>query len=701
MTGVMITSLRLAGVFLFVAAWANAEAPTATANDPAKPVEDEYTEEVTVRGRADELVGVADSASQGATGREQLQNRPLLRAGELLETVPGVIITQHSGGGKANQYFLRGFNLDHGTDFRVSVGDIQVNMPSHGHGQGYSDLNFLIPELIDTVEWKKGPYYAEEGDFSAAGAVNIDYVRSLPRGLIELSGGSFDWSRALFARSWTAADGDLLLGLDASRYDGPWRRPDDFRKTNGLLRYSRGDSGAGFAITAMGYDGRWDATDQIPRRAVASGALDRFGLIDRTVGGESSRYSLAGERHWSAGSGGLTRLSAHAMHYELDLFSNFTYFLDDPEHGDQFEQLDERDVFGLRLDHRRAWSWSGHPVEASFGVQGRFDQIENGLFHTAARRRLSTVRSDEIDQLTGGPYADLSLRWSPWLRSRAGLRGEFYRAEVESDLPENSGSEEDFLLSPKLSLIFGPWRDSEVYVNYGWGFHSNDARGATIRVDPATGEPVDRVQPLVRAMGGDVGVRTQALPGLQSSITVFVLDIDSELVFVGDAGATDASRPSRRTGVEFANYWQARPWLAFDLDVAFSRGRFRDDAPEGDRIPGSIERVIAAGVSIDGLGGWEGGLRLRTFGPRPLIEDDSVRSDDSTLVNARAGYEFGNGSGGLRLTLEVFNLFDDKASDIDYFYTSRLRGEADEGVDDIHFHPAEKRSVRLLAGWRF
>jgi outer membrane receptor protein involved in Fe transport len=653
-------------------------------------------DEIKVSGRDADLLGVADSASEGVTGRRELALRPLLRAGEVLETVPGVVITQHSGGGKANQYFLRGFNLDHGTDFRITVDDIPVNMPSHGHGQGYSDLSFLIPELIDTVRYKKGLYYADEGDFSAAGAATITYVDTLDRGLVQLAPGGGGYRRALVADSVKVAGGELLGGLEYLHEDGPWKRPDDYQKGNGIVRFHAGDAANGLTFTAMGYDGRWRSSDQIPLRAVREGLLGRFGELDPSDGGGSQRFSLAAEVR-SGGAAALTTFSAYALDYSLRLFSNFTYFLEDPVHGDQFEQVDERQVYGGKLDRQWAMRLLGKEAEAAVGLQGRFDDIHNGLFHTENRVVLSATRQDGIRQLTAGPYAQARVRWTPWLRTIAGVRADYLYCKVDSSLPVNSGLRNNSIVSPKLSLLFGPWRASELYLNLGEGFHSNDARGATIRVDPRTGEPARPVPPLVRAKSADVGVRTTLIPRLQTAVTFFQLDLASELVFSGDAGTTLAGRPSRRRGVELQSSYRPLAWLSIDADYAVSRARFADFGPVGRHIPGAIGTALSAGVSVADAGNLFGSVRLRYFGPRPLVEDGSVRSRATSLVNLEAGYAFPRD---LRLTLEVFNLLDARASDIDYFYASRLRGEP-APVNDIHFHPAEPRSLRLVAGWRF
>ncbi len=636
---------------------------TDATKDPKKKQDDKspkptgYVEDVTVVGRADELVGTADSATQGTIGSVDLEQRPILRPGEILEAVPGVIITQHSGSGKANQYFLRGFNLDHGTDFRTTVDGIPVNMPSHGHGQGYTDLNFLIPELVSAEQYRKGPYAARDGDFSAAGAVDIELVRSLPRAIVDGTAGTFGYGRLLAAGSHRIDEGDLLGAVELLHNDGPWVHPDDYKKYNGVLRYCRGDAAHGFSISAMGYSGTWNSTDQIPERAVDSGSIDRFGSIDPSDGGESKRFSLDADIRQAVGTT-LLRARVYALHYDLKLFSNFTYFLDDPVNGDQFEQDDRRFVSGFEFTS----TWTpkvGHgSIETEAGVQLRRDDIANGLFHNVGRVRLSTTREDDIVQWGGGPFVETRVSWTNWLRMIAGVRGDIYRASVDSNLAVNSGDAHDFLASPKLSLVFGPWSKTEYYLNMAYGFHSNDARGATISVDPSTGAPADKVPPLVRAKGVDLGVRTQAVKHLQSTLSVFNLDLASELVFVGDAGVTEAGRPSRRSGFEWANFYKPRDWWSLDLDVAYAKARFTDPDPVGDRIPGAVEGVVNGGFTIIDLHHFFGSARVRYFGPRPLTEDNSVRSMSSTLLYADFGYQFQKG---VRLMLSGFNLMNEKS----------------------------------------
>ena len=637
------------------------------------------------------LIGVAAAASQGAVTAAQLETRPIMRSGEVLETVPGVIISQHSGEGKANQYYLRGFNLDHGTDFATTVDGVPVNMPTHAHGHGYSDLGFVIPELVSGVQFRKGPYYVEDGDFSAAGAATIRYVNEVEQPFVHVGAGMDGWGRVLAAASPTVGRGRMLAALELNHNDGPWTRPDNYRRGNGVLRYGRGDAQGGFSLTGMGYWADWDATDQAPLRAITDGTLPRFAGVDTSDGGRTHRVSVAAD--WQhGGSGTATRANAFVMSYGLDLFSNFTYFLDDPVNGDQFEQADGRWIYGGRLIRRRLGRWGSRPVESALGVEIRHDDIGTvGLYHTRDRARLATVRQDAVRQTSLAAFTKSETEWTPHVRTTLGVRGDLYRFRVRSDLAGNSGTEWDALVSPKVLAAFGPWEGTELYASAGLGFHSNDARGATIAIDPSTNEPAQGVTPLVRARGVEAGVRTVRLRGIQSTLALWVLGLDSELVFVGDAGTTEASRPSRRYGLEWNTYARLGSAVTLDGDLSLSRAHFTDDEPAGAFIPGAVARVVSFGISLAPPAPIFGSIRVRHFGPRPLIEDASVNSEPTTLLNLQAGYRVGRA----RLVLDLFNVLNATDSDIDYFYTSRLPGEPGDGIEDVHTHPALPRTARV------
>jgi len=651
--------------------------------------DDQILQRVLVDGSRSNQMGVADAASAGSVTQQELAGRTVYRPAELLEAVPGLIVSQHSGEGKANQFYLRGFNLDHGTDLRTSVDEMPVNQRSHAHGQGWTDLNFMIPELAVRLDYKKGPYSAEEADFASAGTASVVYANRLLQGVASASAGQNGYRRALLADSLDTDRGSLLYALEALHNDGPFTNPDDYRKLNAVLRYSEGYANNGFNVSLMAYRADWNSTDQIPLRAVTDGRIGRNDAIDTSDGGKSHRYSLSGAWRRTRDDGA-SKVNAYIIANQLDLYSNFTYFMDDPEHGDQFAQPDKRVTSGLNASH----SWHHHTdtgnSETTIGLQLQNDNIFNGLYNTQARKRLSTTREDHIVESSAGLYVENNTRWTPAFRTVVGARVDNYHVDVRSDMAANSGKASDTLASPSLSVIYGPWQTAELYANIGNGFHSNDARGATISIDPKSGDAADKVTPLVRSRGMELGARGAWLPGLQTSLSVYRLDFDSELTYAGDAGSTNAGPTSRRYGVELSNYYKPLKWLSVDLDLAYARARSRGDVEEGRYIAGAIEGTGQLALTVDDGGPYSASLKLRYFGPRPLIEDNSVRSNSSMTLNGRFGWKIKKG---LALELEAFNITNRRDSAIDYYYASQLKGEA-APVDDIHFHPIESRSLR-------
>lgn len=651
-------------------------------------------ESVTVESSRTSQIGISDAASQGYITQKQLEARTVYRPGELLEATPGLIVSQHSGEGKANQFYLRGINLDHGTDLRTTVDGMLVNQRSHSHGQGWTDLNFLIPEITSGLQYRKGPYYADEGDFSSAGAVSVMYADRLNQGIASAGLGQNGYKRLLVADSPKINSGNLLYAIELYKNDGPYNNPDDYKKINGVLRYSEGNTANGFNITAMAYQAKWNATDQIPQRAIDSGYLNnRFDAIDNTDGVKAQRYSLSGAWHQSTATHS-TNLNAYIVHNKIDLYSNFTYFLDNPVDGDQFYQPDSRVTTAINGDHSWQMPFLNFKSENKVGVQLQNDNIYNGLLSTKARERLSITRQDHIVESSVGVFFQNTTFWTEKIRTIAGVREDYYHNDVSSNLAVNSGVSNSTVFSPKLSFIFGPWSKTEYYFNIGSGFHSNDARGTTISVDPKNPTLLSNNEPpLIKSHGFEIGTRSEFITGLQSSLAIYQLDFDSELLFAGDAGSTaDTGRASRRVGFEFSNYYKPTDWLTIDADLAYARARYRDSNPVGNRIPGSIEGVASLAMSIEHLGPYYGGLQLRYFGPRPLLEDNSVRSKSTATLNGRIGYKI---NPKVMVNLEAYNLTNRKDSAIDYYYTSRLPGESAVGVDDTHFHPIESRSFRI------
>ena len=671
---------------------------------------------VNVQGREDDLVGVASSATQGTVGAKQIQDRPILRSGEVLETVPGVIITQHAGGGKANQYFLRGFNLDHGTDIAISLDGMPLNLSSHAHGEGYADMNTVIPELVQRVDFQKGPYYADVGNYGSAASADVAFFKTLPQNFFQLEGGGDGYARAVFGVSHKAGSGNLLVGGEVYHDDGPWKYPDDYLKFNGLITYSRGDEANGFSITARGYHGKWNSSDQIAENAVPLVGL--FGTLNPTDGGNSERYSLQGEWH-RENEKSKTKIMMYGFYYDLDLFSDFTYYLTDPVHGDQFEQKDKRWAVGLDARHTIFGEWFGRKVENTLGFQIRNDWVHNGLFQTENRERAdktdsdtgtilpATTQEDRFTDTQVGIYWENKIQWAEKFRTVAALRGDVGHVDVTSLVNSaNSGAATKFLPSPKLSLIFGPWSKTEFYLQGGFGFHSNDARGATQTVQPVSdanpypNTPASRIPLLIPTKGAEVGVRSVAVPHLQSTLSFWYFRSASELQQSGDTGGTVASaQPSNRYGVEWANYYTPLEHLAFDFDIADSRAFFTtidgaDAAPAspgGKRIPEAVGLVVSSGVTLHDYKRFSSSLRMRAFGPRDLTSDGIYRSNATVLLNADVGYQINKR---WRFVVEFLNLLNRKDHDIDYAYESRITPAADSAFTDV-FHPVEPFQVRF------
>ena len=631
--------------------------------------------------RGQNLLGATNSASQGTFGQADIANRAYSRPGEVLELTPGLIVTQHSGSGKANQFFVRGFNLDHGTDFAIRVDGIPINLPSHAHGQGYLDVNWLIPELVDTVNYKLGPYYADVGDFSSAGALDLQYLQSMPHGIASVTAGQFDYYRTLVANSTPMGRGHLLYALETTFYNGPWVVAEDFNKFNGVLRWSSGDSDFGYAISAMGYHSNWTATNQISADAFNAGIVSRFGSLDASDGGETTRSSLNLES-WSHDDDTSTKANAYIAAYDLDLFSNFTFFLNDPVNGDQIEQVDNRIYGGYNFSKQYRTTFMDHTI----GTQFRSDKIFNlGLNHTRQRELVAPTRTDNVDQQSASLYYVNETRLAEKVRSYGGLRGDIYRFNNRAELtPIDSGTVTDAIFSPKTGLIFGPWAESELFMNWGQSFHSNDARGVTASLNPA--------QPLVKSEGSELGVRSWLTEKWNSTLTAWYLTLDSELVFVGDEGTTEAGAASKRFGTSWSNHLQLFRNLAVDADYAFVRPRFET----GERIPNAVQNVLGIGAILRGpTSPWYSSLRLRHYGPAALIEDNSARSSTTTLLNMQFGYDARRWA----TAVDLFNVLNRHDNDIVYFYESQPLGLPASSA--YHFHPVEPIMARVTWTGKF
>lgn len=653
---------------------------------------DQTIEEIQIWGRSLQLLGRADSASKGVVGYSDFSTRPIGRVAELIEVIPGMIATQHSGPGKANQYFLRGFNLDHGSDFSTYFDGMPVNLRTHAHGQGYMDLNFIIPEIIERVDFRKGPYFADSGDFSLAGSNSMKTYDVLEEDFTELTLGSEDELRFVTANSFQLGDGNLLYAFEHQQTNGHFVLDQDVRKFNALVKFTGNLGDIPSRITFSGYDSQWASTNQVPQRAVDSGMISRFGFIDPDLGGESSRYSVTGNfefENWD--------LNLYSSSYYMSLINNPTYTLNDSVNGDEFEQEDERLLFGGSLRNETETDMFGLPTRRVIGVDIRYDDVgELNLFNTSGTVRTGSIREDEAQELSIGTFVELQFSITDQFRLTTGLRLDYYDLDVDALRPGNSGSASDSLLQPNIGLAYR-WNDNlEFYVNYGHGFHSNDARAAVNTIDPITGGPAEAQDVLVEGIGNEVGFRYDNLNGFNISIAAFELETDSELVFVGDAGTTEPSDPTQRSGIELNSFWEITEGLVFDLSAAKANGHFKGLPSNANSITDAHEEVIGAGLTYVNDSGLTASMRVRYFDDAALTEDESVRKDGSTLVHAGVSYAFDS----WELGLDVLNLFDAEDDDIAYYFESKLASES-AGVEDIHFHPSNPRTIRLLMKYRF
>ena len=712
---------RKRAFLLAAGALALAAATTASAQQTAPPPKSAPagpTIEVVVTGSRLNLLGVATTASQGSITQEELLLRPVYRVGQLLETTPGLVVTVHSGEGKAQQYLVRGFNLDHGTDIANFVDDMPVNRPTNTHGQGYSDSNFMMPEVTNGLDFTKGPYYAAVGDFGAVASTHVKIADQIPN-QVSLSAGTLGVYNGFLGGTYKLGGDDRVMGgFYLGHVDGPFDHPDDFRKIDATLRYSHGQADDGYDLTAMYYNGKGNLTTDQPLRAIQQGLISRFGTLDPYDGSLSERFSLSGH-YATRGDDWRFTANAYYVRQTMTLFSDFTHFLDDPVNGDQEEQSEARTTLGGTAAFRLTHNFGSVGSDTSVGLQARYDDAFVDRRHTAQRVVLDyceveqpsgmaiaqpAVRggcsADRVHLLDLGPYIENTTRWAPWLRTVVGLREEYYRATDRSLISGFDGSRSQSLFQPKGSLILGPWAKTELYFSAGRGFHSDDVRGVFGTV-PLSGEPVAAgpTPLLAPALAEELGMRTNIIPKLALQVAVFQQDFSSELTYNANAGQDEASAPSRRQGVEISAQYKPLAWLELNTDLAFSKARYRGDFAsfglDQPYISNAPRFIGSIGVIVDDLGLWFGGLQWRALGSYPIDDgEETPRDKGYSEFNADIGYKV---SPHLRLQLDVFNILNTKANSAAYFYTTRLKGEPADGVADFQVHPLEPLSMMVKA----
>jgi outer membrane receptor protein involved in Fe transport len=672
-----------------LAGWGGARA------EPAESVDGGALQDIVVTAERLKLIGIASTASEGVVVDAELALAPAYRPGQLLETVPGLDVTSHSGEGKANQYLMRGYNLDHGTDLAIYVDEMPVNEPTHAHGQGYSDVNFLIPELATNIRYSKGTYYAGEGDFASVGAVHLNYLNALDD-QIALTAGTLGFQRLFAAGSPALGDGRLLGALELQHYDGPWDHPDDQRKINAVLRYSSGDEHDGYSLTGMFYHGLWNSTTDQPARALSEGLIGRFGSLDPSDGGQAERASVSA-RWFAATGGGQLAANGYVINNQLTLWNDFTHFLTDPVNGDQEAQRENRITVGGGAGFTRTDELAGWRNDWLTGVSTRFDF--NDVSRVPTRSRVTLPASadpldfferDRVRLSDVAAYAQVTTHWLPWLRTVVGLREDRIQG---SDSGTNPGEASASLFQPKASLIVTPLATTEFYLSAGRGFHSDDLRGVNqAALTGVAGAPL-----IARQDGAEIGIRQQVGRRLAITLALFSLDAQSETTYNPDVGQDSAGPASRRRGFELNVTYQAAAWLELYASYSADHARFKtpfDDGTGhvGEYLPNAPVATGSFAAYVKERGAWSGGLQYRYLGAYPLSSDGAVRGSGYGEWNGDIRYAF---ESGWNLALGVYNIMNTKANAAEFWYIDRLPGEPAAGVADIHLHPLEPVSVRL------
>jgi len=709
--------------FWAIAAHAQDTAPASDA-DAADAASDAGTTpsggpDIVVTASRLDLLGTAATASQGVITAKEVELRPIYRPGQLFESIPGLVVTIHSGEGKANQYLIRGYNLDHGTDFANFVDDMPVNKPTNTHGQGYSDLAFLIPQIVEGIDYTKGPYYAAIGDFGSVASSHTRLANELPTMVTAMVG--TDGYQSLFGTSTASLGTDkrLLGAIELAHFDGPWHPPQNFKKINTVLRYTQGSSTDGFSLTGMYYQSEGGLITDQPQRAIDEGLIDRYGTLDPTDHSKSLRYSLSGHLDKPVGDNGKFSLSLYGIHATMTLWNNFTHYLDDPVNGDQEAQNEDRWTFGGVTTYTFKNKLGTLDSETVIGLQGRYDSNFVNRQHTLHRTTVldycmleqedgpaisypavnSYCNADRVHLYDIAPYIQNTLHWTDWLRTTVGVREELYAADDVSSVTGTSGSGHQWLFQPKANLALGPWEKTELYFSYGRGFHSNDVRGVFGTV-PEEGIPLaGGATPLLSATEGiELGLRTDIIPKLSLQLAVFQQDFGSELVYNPDTGQDEAGAPSRRQGIEVSGQYHPLRWLELNADLAFSKPRYHTDnlaafGLDAPFIADAPNFIYSAGILVNDLGPWSGGIQWRRLGTHHLNDGEDYPTDKGySEFNMDVRYAL---PGGWRLGVSVFNIFNSKDEAADYYYTGRLPGEPAEGVTDFQVHPLEPRSARF------
>jgi hypothetical protein len=624
---------------------------------------------------------LTSSSEQMIPGRD-FELRPHGRPADVLRLIPGLIINQHQGGGKAEQYLIRGFDADHGTDLALFVDGVPVNLRSHAHGQGYADLHFLIPETVRAVDVLKGPYFPEYGDFATAAVVKFNTLDYVEENTLEIGGGSFNTQRYLTLLSPTRDQLKTLIAAELYRSDGPFEHPNGYLRFN-LFAKATADVTEDLRLSLWGshYRAEWHGSGEIPARAVRSGLIRRFGAIDPNEGGVTERTNLNVDAVWALSENQRVSINAYGSYYRLSLFNDFTLFLNDPDNGDMINQRDRRFVAGFDGRYEIKTLPLGIPLTSTAGFQYRLDTPRVVLATAVQRHQTGRIQDADIVEQSFSPFVKFDLAPVEWMRLVTGARGDVFRFDVEERVNTTderlSGGATKARPNVKANLVLGPWARTEFFGNFGTGFHSNDARAVIANPD---------LQALPTATGYEFGIKSRVLPRTEVFATYWFLDLDSELVFVGDEGTTEPRGRSHREGVEVGTRIRLLDWLTFTGDFTYTtRAEFVDT---GLAVPLAPKWTARAELTARLPWGVSSSFEMRHIGDRHADEFRHQTARGYTLFNATARYRYKN----FEAFLSVENLTNTDWREAQFFFTSRLPGEPAEGVDDIHFTPGTPRS---------
>jgi outer membrane cobalamin receptor len=646
----------------------------------------------TQRITLDELVLKSEDDILSSILLVDLRANPVNSSQELLRRVPGLFIGQHAGGGKAEQIFLRGFDVDHGTDVRIEVDGMPVNMVSHAHGQGYSDLHFLIPETIQKIDFGKGPYHADKGDFNTAGYVDFTTKESLDTNYALFELGDFNSQRLLTLLNVFKKENktNAYLAVEHVRTDGAFESPQNFRRTNLFSKYTtRFKNYDKLSILGSYFTSEWTASGQIPQRAVDNGSITRFGAIDDTEGGNTSRLNLSAQHITSLGENQSLQTQAFYSYYDFELYSNFTFFLEDPINGDQIRQKENRSVLGLHSVWKNKKNRTESNIEYKIGAGFRRDQVnDNELSRTKNRTELlERIQFGDIQQWNAHSFFDVEVDFGKW-EINAAARLDYFHFKYQDQLQNNVElSGDEWIVNPKFNLSYQANTELQLFLKSGIGFHSNDTRLVLQQ---------NRNTFLPRAYGVDLGTVWKPSKKLLINTALWYLLSEEELVYVGDAGIVEPSGRSRRYGVDFGFRYQITDWLYLDSDVNWAYARSLEETPGNDFIPLAPDYTYTGGISVMNFHGFSGGFQMRYLDTRPANEDNSISARGYFITDVTMQYQWKQ----LELGIVIENLFDAAWNETQFETTSRLQNELTP-TTEIHFTPGVPFYGRIRLAYHF